>query len=130
MQFDSGEEIILDDGYYGYRKKLTLTNKRLIIRKGKGVFSVTWELESEILLKDIEEAYIDADMDVFSCSNHAMLKMKNGESLELRLELSSDATLGALGAADIDTDMILRRKGLFNKWVFAINNQLQKLQFE
>ena len=53
LEFFEGEEIVLDDGQLGFRKKLTLTNKRLIIQKCKGVFSVSWEQESEIPLEEI-----------------------------------------------------------------------------
>jgi hypothetical protein len=70
MELSEGEEVVLDDGYVGYRQKLTLTNKRLVYRKKEGMFKTTWNVTEEIPLEQIEEAYTHTsgrfDADEFS----------------------------------------------------------------
>jgi len=48
MELEKDEHVILDDGTLGFRKKLTLTNQRLIVQKGKGFFKVSWKKEEEM----------------------------------------------------------------------------------
>jgi hypothetical protein len=126
MQLVPGENIVLDDGPLGFRKKLTLTNKRLIIQKGKGLFNVTWEIESTIKLDDIEEAYVEPG-GAFMVLSKAMLKLKNShEPLELGLKLSDTQMLGTSLAGDELTDMSVRMKTVNDRWVNAINNQAMR----
>lgn len=124
MELEKDENIILDDGPLGFRRKLTLTNKRLIIQKGEGLFRVTWKQESEIPLAEIEEAYLVADS--FSALSSIKLRMKNGESVDLQLKLGDTQALGASLAADTLTDMAVRMKILNDRWISAINNRLRK----
>src|SRR4030067_3532635 len=125
----TGEQIVLDNGSLGFRKKLTLTNKRLIIQTGRGFFSVTWEQEDEIPLQEIEEAYVEPG-GAFITLSRAMLKMKNRGDIELGLKLSDSQMLGTTLATDELTDMTLRMKTVNDRWVTAINNQLNKLRIE
>jgi rRNA maturation endonuclease Nob1 len=129
MKLLEGEQIVLDDGPLGFRKKLTLTNKRLIIQKGKGLFNVYWAQESEIPLEEIEEAYVEPG-GVFFTMSTAMLKMKNQQSIELGLKLSDSQMLGSTLASDDLTDMNLRMKTVNDRWVNAINNQLNALRMK
>lgn len=102
-----------------------MTNKCLVFQKGKGFFTVTWEQENEISLMDIEEAYVEPGGAFFTLSR-AMLKMKNNETVELGLKLGDSQMLGSTLATDEVTDMTLRMKTVNDRWVNAINNQLNK----
>lgn len=81
MKLSEGEQIVLDDGYLGFRRKLTLTNQRLIFWKKHGFFRTSWAQEEEILLTEIEEAYTEPS-GAFGWST-AMLKMRNDKSMSL-----------------------------------------------
>jgi hypothetical protein len=124
MIFDADEKIVLDDGYVGYKQKLTLTNKRLIYSKKAGWFKADWVRVDEILLDDIEEAYTHTSGGLAQSSS-AMLKMKNGTVRELNVHTGSVDALGMLVAADTATDMAVRTKTLCDKWVSAVNQQLR-----
>ena len=118
-----GEIVVLDDGYVGYKRKLTLTNKRLIYTRGEGLFRTTWKLDEEIPLEQIEEAYTHTKGGLTQMSS-AMLKMKDGKTRALKVSGGS-SDLGSLLAADMATDMAVRTKTLCDKWVNAINQQLR-----
>jgi len=118
-----GEKVVLDDGYVGYKRKLTLTNKRLVYVRGEGLFSTTWKLDEEIPLEKIEEAYTQTIGGLTQMSK-AILKMKGGETRELKVSGGS-GDLGSLFATDMATDMAVRTKTLSDKWVNAINQQLR-----
>jgi len=122
MKLLEGEKVVLDDGYVGYKKKLTLTNKRLVYVRGEGFLSTKWKLDEEIPLEQIEEAYTQTQGGLTQMSK-AILKMKNGETRELRVSGGS-GDLGSLLAADMATDMAVRTKTLSDRWVNAINAQL------
>ena len=64
MELEKDENVILDDGFWGLNKKLVLTNKRLLVQKRKGTIISKWEIEHEILLEEIEDAY--GMIDVFT----------------------------------------------------------------
>ena len=119
-----GEKVVLDDGYVGYRQKLTLTNKRLVYKKKEGVFKTKWIMIKDIPLDQIEEAYTHTTGG-FSQSSSAMLKMKDEKILELKVEMGSGDALGMLTSSDMGTDMAVRTKTLCDKWVNAINQQLR-----
>jgi hypothetical protein len=119
-----GEEVVLDNGYVGYRHKLTLTNKRLLYTKGEGLFKVSWNVTEEIPLERIEEAYTHTKGSLTQLSV-AMLKMKVGETRELRVSCGGGDALGSLLAPDMPTDVAIRTKTLCDKWVNAINQQLR-----
>jgi len=118
-----GEKVVLDDGYVGYKQKLTLTNKPLVYVRGEGIFRTTWKLDEEIPLEQIEEAYTHTRGSLTQMSV-AMLKMKDGKTRELKISGGS-GDLGSLFAADMATDMAVRTKTLCDKWVNAINQQLR-----
>jgi len=119
-----GEQVVLDNGYVGYKQKLTLTNKRLIYIKGKGLFKTTWDIGEEIPLEQIEEAYTQTEGRLTQMSL-AMLKMKNGELRKLNVNLGGGAALGTLLSHDMPTDTAIRTKTLSDEWVNAINQQLR-----
>lgn len=129
MELEADEEIILDDGPLGFRRKLMLTNKRLIVQKKQGVFTTKWVQEEEIPLDEIEEAYVEPG-GAFVALSTAMLKMINQEPIELGLKLSDSQMLGTTLAGDQLTDMTIRMKTLNDRWVNAINNQLSKRKME
>jgi len=119
-----GEKIVLDDGYVGYKQKLTLTNKRLVYVRGEGFLSTKWKLDEEIPLEQIEEAYTQTQGTLTQMSK-AVLKMKNGQTRELRINIGGGDTLGILFSPDMPTDSAIRTKTLCDKWVNAINQQLR-----
>ena len=126
MEIKLGEEekIVLDNGYVGYRQKLTLTNKRLVYKKKEGVFKTKWNMTKEIPLEQIEEAYTHTTGG-FSQKSYAKLRMKNGKITELNVEPGTGDALGMLGAADMGTELAIRTKTVCDKWVNAINQQLR-----
>jgi hypothetical protein len=128
MKLLEGEKVVLDDGYVGYRQKLTLTNKRLVYSKKEGFFTTTWNMTEEIPLEQIEEAYTHTTGSLTQVSS-AMLRMKNGETRELKVGPGGGDALGTLLAPDMTTDAAIRTKTLCDKWVNAINQQL-RLKFE
>ena len=128
MELGTDEKIVLDDGPLGFRTKLTLTNKRLIVQKGSGLRNMTWRQIEEIPLESIEVAYTNSDS--FSAMAILTLEMKNGEDWTLRLKLDDIGLLGSFMVADSITGMAMRAKILTDRWVNAINNQLNKNQIE
>jgi hypothetical protein len=55
----------------------------------------------------------------------AKLKMKDGKTRELNINLGGGDALGTLLAPDMPTDTAIRTKTLCDKWVNAINQQLR-----
>jgi hypothetical protein len=125
MKLLEGEKVVLDDGYVGYRRKLALTNKRLVYSKKEGMFKTSWNVTEEIPLEQIEEAYTHTEGGL-SQSSSALLRMKDGQIRALNINLGSGDALGMLAAADMGTDMAIRTKTLCDRWVNAINQQLNK----
>ena len=124
MKLLEGEKVVLDDGYVGYRQKLTLTNKRLVYSKKEGLFKTTWNMTEEIPLEQIEEAYTDTIGGLTQLSR-AMLRMKDGKIRELNVNFGGGDALGMLAAPDMATEGAVRTKTLCDKWVNAINQQLR-----
>ncbi len=123
MNLREGEEVVLDDGYSGFRRKLTLTNQRLIFWRKQGVFRTVWAQEEEIPLTEIEEAYVEPG-GAFGWSS-AMLKMKNGESIELGLKLPDSQSFAADFGGEGLAGMHQRLQAINDRWVDAINTQLR-----
>ena len=122
MKLREGEQVVLDDGYLGFRRKLTLTNQRLIFWKRHGFFRTSWAQEEEISLAEIEEAYAEPS-GAFGWSA-AMLKMKNDKSIELGLKLpDSEPFMPDLREEKLSS-MHQRLKAIKDRWVDAINSQL------
>jgi len=121
MELEEDENVLLDGGPLGYRKKLILTNKRLLVHKGKGFFNVTWKIENEIPLSKIEEA--TEDMDTFTSYSRLVLKMKNKEKMNFGFKLTDSQMLSSFG--DTST-MNLKIKAITDKYVTAINHQINK----
>jgi hypothetical protein len=136
MGLEKGEEIVLDNGrltssYWkeyslSVKRRLTLTNRRLIIQKGGGLIKVNWTKELEIPLEAIEEARI-VNHPVFPQDKMVSLKLRNGGTKSLQLELSEDdgvgvimPTLGGVLAGQNRTYV------LADRWANAINLQISK----
>lgn len=119
MELGKDERIILDDGTLGFRKRLTLTNKRLIILKGKGFFKVTWKKEEEISIEEIEEAY--AHVDSFTSMSVMKLRLKNGRTKDIRFKLSDSQMVGGM-LGDPNTALPMKVKSITDRWVNVINS--------
>ena len=128
MKLLEGEQVVLEDSHFSSSRKVTLTNKRLLVQKKKGLFYSYWMIDEEFPLETIDEAYVETDS--FSAIGSLQLKLKNGESIRLPVSPDGGALLGTLGAADWVTDSALKIKTVNDRWVNAINNQLIKRQIK
>ena len=122
MKLREGEQVVLDDGYLGFRRKLTLTNQRLIFWRKHGFFVTSWAQEEEISLAEIEEAYAKSS-GAFGWSS-AMLKMKNDKSVELGLKIPDSEPFTPDLQGESLSSMHQRLKAINDRWVDAINSQL------
>ena len=122
MELEKDENVILDDGFWGKNKKLVLTNKRLLVQKRKGTVISTWEIEHEILLEEIEEAY--GMIDVFTSLSSLILKLKTKDQLFFNFKLI-DSKMPGLGG-DPGTNNAMKTKEITNKYLTGINNQIHK----
>jgi len=137
LELETGETIILTDGRLGNRETLTLTNKRLIIQKNKGIFKTKLVIKKEIPLDTIDEATTWFDYWVRVC---VRLRLKNGKSIILPMYMSDREMLKAdlendFGGEGVrgflfETTLDRRTKPLANRWAEAINNQLTGHQEE
>jgi hypothetical protein len=123
MDLEGDERLVLDDGPLGFRKKLTLTNKRLIVQEGKGLLSVKWHKTEEIPMRDIAEAYVDVGS--FIALSTLVLRLKNGQTREFKLKLSDSQMLGASMSSDMGTSVEMRVKFVTDRWVTAINQLIK-----
>ena len=120
MELEKDEDVILDDGFWESNKKLVLTNKRLLVQKRKGNVISKWEIEYEILLEEIEEAY--GMIDVFTSLSSLILKLKNKEQLLFNFRLI-DSQMPRLGGEN-ETNIAMKTKEITNKYLTGINNQI------
>lgn len=125
MNLERDEKIVLDNGPLGLGKKLTLTNKHLLIHKDEGVFDVNWKQEKVIPLNTIEDAYIETES--FSNLSSFKLKLKNGKSIELSLSLDNSWLINDSPETKMNKEKSNQLKMLNYRWVKAITNQLMKL---
>jgi len=121
MELKKDENVILDDGFWGKNKKLVLTNKRLLVQKRNGTVISKWEIEHEILLEEIEEAY--GMIDVFTSLSSLILKLKNKDQLFFNFRLIDSQMPGVGG--DIGINIAIKTKKITNKYLACINNQIQ-----
>jgi len=119
MELEKDEHVILDDGTLGFRKKLTLTNQRLIVQKGKGFFKVSWKKEEEIPLEEIEEVY--AHVDSFPPMSVMKLTLKNGRTKDIRFKLPDSGMVWA-SLGDSGNVIPMNVKSITDRWVHAIND--------
>lgn len=122
MELEEDENTILDDGFWGSKKKLVLTNKRLIVQKQEGIIRLTWKLENEILLEEVEEAY--GMLDVFTSLSSLILKLKNNEQLIFNFRLV-DTQMSMFGG-DTRFSIPMKTKEITDKYLTEINNQILK----
>ena len=120
MDLEQDEHIVLDDGTLGYKKKITLTNKRLIIQKGGGLFKGTCKKEKEIPLVDIEEAYVHVESSTSMSIMKLRLKSGNTEDIQFKLR---DSEMAGASLGDPNVTMPMKVKSITDRWVNAINNQ-------
>ncbi len=124
MKLKRDENLIMDNGPLGLKKKLMLTNKRLIIQKDEGVFNVDWKQEKVISLNSIEDIYLETKG--FSGLSSMKIKMKKGKSIELSLSLGDSWLIDDTSETKLDKDKSEQLKMLNYRWVRAITNQLMK----
>jgi hypothetical protein len=95
------EIIVLEDSHFGASRKITLTNKRLIIQRKKGLFTAYWLVEQEFPFDVIEEAYTHTGG--ISGATTLFMKLRNGNTVNLPISLGGEETFGLLGAGDYVT---------------------------
>lgn len=124
MKLKRDENLIMDNGPLGLKKKLTLTDKRLIIQKDEGLFNVNWKQEKVISLDSIDDIYLETKG--FSGLSSMKIKMKKGKSIELSLSLGDSWLIDDSSESKLDKDKSEQLKMLNYRWVRAITNQLMK----
>ena len=124
MKLKGDENLIMDNGPLGLKKKLTLTNKRLIIQKDEGLFNVNWKQEKVIFLDSIDDIYLETKD--FSGLSSMKIKMKEGKTIELSLLLSDSWLVYNSSESKLDEDKSKQLKILNLRWVGAITNQLMR----
>ena len=128
MKLKRDERIILDNGPLGLKKKLTLTNKRLIIQKDEGVFTTQWKKDKVIPLKTIEDIYLETKTQ--TGLSLMKIKLKNGKNFDVSLSLSDSWLISDSPENNLDKEKSSQMKMLNYRWVKAITNQLIKLDTE
>lgn len=122
MELEKDEVLILDDGLWGKNKKLVLTTKRLLVQMRKGTVISKWEVEYEIRLEEIEEAY--GMVDVFTSLSSLILKLKNNEHFFVNFRLI-DPQLCRL-ERDPESDLAVKTKEITNKYLRAIKRLIHR----
>ena len=120
MKLRKDENVILDNGFWGPNKKLVLTNMRLLVQKRKRTVKSNWEIENEILLEEIEEAY--GMIDVFTSLSSLVLKLKNKDQLLFNFRLI-DSQMPSL-KEDSANHISEQTKEITDKFTKAINQQI------
>jgi len=115
-----GENVILEE--VRFSQKLILTNMRLMILEKKGFFINSFNMEKEIPLEQIEEAYVEPS-GAFGWSS-VIVKMKKGESFNLGLKLPDSQAFAADFGGEGLAGMHQRLKAINDSWANAINSQL------
>ena len=119
MHLDDNERQILEDkGYFEGTRKILLTNKRLVFFKKKGLFGDFNTLEREIPLTEISDCTLKKSS---LEGNKIKINLKNGE----RHFLIFPAKLSALAFGSI-YDFDQTKSSITDKWLLAINQQIQK----
>ena len=117
------EKTILADGKIATEiasltaKLLTLTSKRLIVQKKKGLFSSRYEQEYEFQLGDIVEVYVKVSDSIGT--PQLILRFKDGHEWSCRFSVDSiDMLFETLEV------MNAKQRAITDRWVNAINNQM------
>jgi hypothetical protein len=128
MKLKRDEKVIMDNGPLGLKKKLTLTNKRLIFQKDEGIFNVKWNQEKVIPLNNIEDVYLETK--AFTGKSSMKVKLKKGKRFELSLSLGDSWLLNDSSEDKMEKEKSTQLKMLHYRWVKAITNQLMRLDEE
>lgn len=117
MKLEKDEHKILSEYTLGFRKKLTLTNKRLIVQQGEGFFRITWKNETEIPLEEIVEACSDGESP--TSFNVMKLRLKNGDTREIHF-MPKDSEI--MKQPTDSTAVQTRVKSITDRWVNEVNS--------
>ena len=126
MKLVKDEHIILSEYVLGFRKKLTLTNKRLVVQQGRGFLKVTWENKADIPLEELEEAC--AHVESGTSMSMMKLRLKNGNTKDIRFKLHDSEMIGASPSAG--EAILAKVKSITDRWVNAINKQISSRKDE
>lgn len=107
------EKVILDNSFPSSRKKLVLTDKRLVVYGKKGTFD-EWKIVNEIFLDEVKETY--GVTDVLTSQPILILKLRNDEQLMFTFGIFSGGIINSVDS-----------KKIADKYLTAINHQLKKM---
>lgn len=109
------EKVILDDSFPSSRKKLVLTEKRLVVYGKKGTFD-EWKIVNEFFLNEINETYCVTD--VLTSQPSLILKLRNNEQLMFTFGFFSGGIINSVDS-----------KKIADKYLTAINHEIKKMNF-
>jgi hypothetical protein len=107
------EKVILDDSFPSSRKKLVLTDKRLVVYGKKGTFD-EWKIVYEIFLDEVKETY--GVTDVLTSQPILILKLRKDEQLMFTFGIFSGGIINSVDS-----------KKMAHKYLTAINHQIKKM---
>jgi hypothetical protein len=100
----------------GIHNRVSLTSKRLVFEEGSGYLLVFWKQYHQLLIEDIEEAFVDRDCFIMDCIK---IKLRNGASMRVQFKLADGEAL----CADPELDQYC---SIAERWAHAINEQVGK----
>lgn len=116
MESKLEEKVILDNSFPSSRKKLVLTNKRLIVYGKKGTFEA-WKIVNEIFLDEIKGTV--GVTDVLTSLPSLILSLRNEEQLMFTFSFFNSGIVNPVDS-----------KKIADKYLVAINHQIKKIHFK
>lgn len=110
------EKVILDNSFPSSRKKLVLTDKRLVVYGKKGTFD-EWKIVNEIFLDEIKDTY--GVTDVLTSQPSLILRLRNEEQLMFTFGFYSGGIINSVDS-----------KKIADKYLTAINHQIKKMNLK
>ena len=110
------EKVILDNSFPSSRKKLVLTDKRLVVYGKKGTFD-EWKIVNEIFLDEIKDTY--GVTDVLTSQPSLILRLRNDEQLMFTFGFYSGGIINSFDS-----------KKIADKYLTAINHQIKKMNLK
>jgi hypothetical protein len=112
-----GERIVLRDAEIGLRRRLLLTNRRLIAFQGEGVINPKYAIIQQCPIDQIDDAWADVDR-LKQC--WFKIRTKDSQEWECRFDARS-SLLDMVGPQLGEDTALVRQVVITNRWVNAIN---------
>ncbi len=110
------ETLIMTNSLPGNHNRVSLTSKRLVFEEGSGYFSVSWKQYHQLLLTNIEEAFVDTESSIM---DSITIKLKDGIIMRVQFKLADSQNLYL--SSEID-----QFSSTAERWVQAINERVCK----